>query len=137
MFGVKEYHYETMKPETQALLNKARQNLLAAGNLWQDGFLDIAASRAYYAMFYTAEALLIDQGLSYSSHSAVIAAFGKTFAKTGVLDSKFHRYLLDAQDTRNIGDYSIGPGVTDDQVRDSIKWAEEFLKAAESQLSES
>jgi uncharacterized protein (UPF0332 family) len=125
-----------MKFETQALLAKARQSLLAAGNLQQGGFQDFAASRAYYAMFYTAEALLIEQGLSYNSHSAVIAAFGKTFAKTSLLDSKYHRYLLDAQDTRNVGDYSIGPGVTEDQVRDSMKWADEFLKAAENFLKE-
>lgn len=123
-----------MKTETQALFRKARRSLQAAESLWQDGFLDFAASRAYYAMFYTAEALLIEQDLSYSSHSAVIAAFGKTFAKTGILDAKFHRYLLDAQDVRNIGDYSIGPGVSEDQVRDSMMWAEEFLKAAKALL---
>lgn len=116
-----------MKSETQALLDKARQSLQAAKNLQEDGFLDFAASRAYYALFYTTQALLIEQGLSYSSHAAVIAAFGKTFAKTGKLGSKFHRYLLDAQDTRNIGDYSIGPGVSADQVQDSMDWAEEFL----------
>ncbi len=91
-----------MKFETQALLEKARQSLQAAENLRKDGFLDFSASRTYYAMFYTAEALLIEQGLSYNSHSAVIAAFGKRFAKTGLLDSRFHRYLLDAQGTRNI-----------------------------------
>jgi uncharacterized protein (UPF0332 family) len=125
-----------MRVETQALLEKARQSLQAAENLRQDGFLDFAASRAYYAMFYTAEALLIEQGLAHSSHSAVIAAYGKTFAKTGILDSKYHRYLLDAQDTRNIGDYSIGSGVTEDQVRDSMNWAEEFLQAAETWLAE-
>jgi uncharacterized protein (UPF0332 family) len=43
--------------------------------------------------------------------------------------------VLDAQDIRNIGDYSIGPGVTADQVEESIHWAEEFLKAAETVLT--
>jgi uncharacterized protein (UPF0332 family) len=86
-------------------------------------------------MFYTAEALLIEQGLSYKSHAAVIGAYGKLFAKTGKLDEKFHRYLLDAQDTRNEGGYGIGPGVTSGQVTDTLRWAEEFLKAAESLLT--
>jgi uncharacterized protein (UPF0332 family) len=124
-----------MKSETLALMEKARQSLQAARNLQRDGFLDFAASRAYYAMFYTAEALLIEQGFSYKSHAAVIGAFGKLFAKTGKLDEKYHRYLLDAQDTRNVGDYGIGPGVTAAQVTDSLRWAEEFLKAAESLLT--
>jgi uncharacterized protein (UPF0332 family) len=77
-------------------------------------------------MFYTAEALLIEWDLSYNSHSAVIAAFGKTFAKTGILDAKFHRYLLDAQDVRNIGDYSIGPGDRNKFVPSSRKFAVNF-----------
>lgn len=120
-----------MKPETQALLEKARRSMQAAGNLKRDGFTDFAASRAYYAMFYIAEALLLEQGLSYSSHAAVIGAFGKLFAKTGRLDARFHRYLLDAQDTRNVGDYGIGPGVVTEQVEEIMLWAEDFLKAAE------
>jgi hypothetical protein len=40
---------------------------------------DFAASRAYSSLFYTAEALLLSRGLSYSSHPAVIASFGKEF----------------------------------------------------------
>ncbi|MEJ2707320.1 MAG: HEPN domain-containing protein [Anaerolineales bacterium] len=57
-----------MKTETQALLRKARRSLQAAESLWQDDFLDFAASLAYYAMFYTAEALLIEQDFLYNSH---------------------------------------------------------------------
>jgi uncharacterized protein (UPF0332 family) len=124
-----------MRPETQALLDKARQSIQAAANLKRDGFLDFAVSRAYYAMFYTAEALLLEEGLSYSSHAAVIGSFGKLFAKTGKLDPRFHRYLLDAQDIRNIGDYSIGPGIVMEQVEETILRAEEFLDASESLLA--
>jgi uncharacterized protein (UPF0332 family) len=32
-------------------------------------------------MFYIAEAILLDDELNYSKHSAVIAAFGKHFVK--------------------------------------------------------
>jgi uncharacterized protein (UPF0332 family) len=85
-----------MRTETKALLEKAKQSIQAAANLRRDGFLDFAASRAYYAMFYIAQALLIEQGLSYSSHSAAISAFGKEFARTGRMDTRFHRYHIDA-----------------------------------------
>ena len=66
-----------MKPEIQALLDKASQSLQAAELLKREGYLDFAASRAYYAMFYAAQALLLDRERSFSHHSAVIAAFGK------------------------------------------------------------
>ena len=72
-----------MKPEQLDLLLKARQSLSAAKLLLNNGFPDYAASRAYYAMFYIAEAFLEGEGMSFSSHAAVIGAFGREFARTG------------------------------------------------------
>ncbi len=66
-------------------MQKAHENIAAAEVLLQENFPEIAASRAYYAMFYIAEILLFSKGLTFSSHSAVISAFGKEFAKTGLL----------------------------------------------------
>jgi uncharacterized protein (UPF0332 family) len=79
-----------MTPETEALLQKARQSQRAFVALKRAGFLDFAASRAGYAMFYAAQALWLSRGLSFSSHAAVIAAFGKAFAKidSATLDLK-------------------------------------------------
>lgn len=37
--------------------------------------------------------------------SAVISAFGKNFIKNGIFDARFHRYIMDAFDLRNKGDY--------------------------------
>lgn len=42
-------------------------------------------------MLYIAEAFLLEKGLTFSKHSAVISAFGKHFAKTGELPKDFHR----------------------------------------------
>lgn len=67
-------------------VQKARENIEAAELLINEGHPDIAASRAYYSMFYIAEVLLYSKGLSFSSHSAVIAAYGKEFAKTGLMN---------------------------------------------------
>lgn len=47
----------------------------------------------------------LSQDLSFSKHSAVISAFGQHFVKTGILDSSFHRHLLEAFDLRNLGDH--------------------------------
>ena len=87
--------------ETRELLAKADQSLKAAKSLLHDGFVDFSASRSYYAMFYAMEALLLSIDLAYSKHSAVIAAFGKEFVKSGKFDPKFHAYVLEAFDLRN------------------------------------
>lgn len=44
--------------QVERLLAKAKENIAAARLLQKQGYSDIAASRAYYAMFYVAEALL-------------------------------------------------------------------------------
>jgi uncharacterized protein (UPF0332 family) len=96
--------------------------------LAEDGPYDFAASRAYYTMFYVAEALLLGEGLSFSKHTAVIAAFGRRFARPGIVPAEFHRYLVDGQDMRTVGDYGTGPGLTRAQAAEQIGRAERFLK---------
>lgn len=124
-----------MKPEVEELLDKARRSIRTAQKIFKDGEVDFAGSRAYYALFYIAEALLLERGLAFSSHSAVIANFGKEFAKSQTLNPKFHNYLIKAQDRRNIGDYAIGKHLTEDEVREMLDWAKEFLKAAKDFLT--
>jgi len=125
-----------VNPEVKALLEKAKHSQKVAAKLFKDGDIDFAASRAYYFLFYTAEALLLSQELSFSSHSAVIANFGKEFAKTGILNPKFHHYLMESQDRRNIGDYSVLAEVTAKEVREMLAWAKEFIKVAENYLKQ-
>lgn len=120
-----------MKDEVKGLLVKAKRSQKAAENLFEDGDIDFAASRAYYSLFYIASAMLLSKGLSFSSHSAVIANFGKEFARTKVIDPKFHNYLIESQDRRNIGDYEIVFSITDEQTKEMLQWAKEFIEVAE------
>ena len=124
-----------MKSEVEALVLKARESLQAAALLRSEGYQDFAVSRLYYAMFYATEALLLDRGLSFSSHSAVIAAFGREFAKAGILDPRFHRYLIDAQDLRNLADYGIGVSVSEAESKELLSWAQEFVETVEATLA--
>jgi uncharacterized protein (UPF0332 family) len=55
-----------MKSEVNELLDKARRSIRTAEKIFKDGEVDFAGSRAYYAMFYVAEALLLDRGLAFS-----------------------------------------------------------------------
>jgi uncharacterized protein (UPF0332 family) len=120
-----------LKIEALQLLEKANRSLSAAWMLLEEEHFDFAASRAYYSLFYTAEALLLQRGKAFSSHGAVIAAFGKEFARSGEVDARFHRYLIDAQDLRNLSDYEVGMPVEADQVKQLLGWAREFISMAE------
>jgi uncharacterized protein (UPF0332 family) len=120
-----------LTPDQEGLLGKARRNIRSAKMLLADGDCDTAVSRAYFAMFYVAEALLLSKGLAYSKHSAVIAAFGKEFAKPGVLPAEFHAHLREAAEARNISDYQVGSLLTEEATAQHISRAEELLVAAE------
>jgi len=120
-----------MKDDIRYLLEKTKESLDAAELLNHEGYPGFAASRAYYSMFYVAQALLLSINLSFSSHSAVISAFGREFIRTGKIEAKFHRYLIDAQDLRNFGDYGVGKKITPEQTQEIINWTREFITAAE------
>jgi uncharacterized protein (UPF0332 family) len=123
-----------MTKEQEALLSKARETLRAAKLLATNSLLDSAASRAYYTMFYLAGALL-GKGLSFAKHGSLLAAFGQHLVKTGEVEAKFHRYLINAQDNRIEGDYSAQSSLTQIQVETMTAEAEEFLEMSERILS--
>jgi uncharacterized protein (UPF0332 family) len=60
---------------------------------------------------------------------------GREFAKSGVLNPHFHRYLIEAQALRQSGDYGTGPLVTSALVDQALQRAQEFIAAAEAFLS--
>jgi uncharacterized protein (UPF0332 family) len=122
-----------LRQRQQGLISKAQQSLEAARLLHTHGHYEFAAGRAYYSMFYVAEAFLAGQGLTFSKHSAVHAAFGQRFAKTSRLPRKFHRYLIEGIEVRHVGDYSMSP-VSKEDSSEQIARAEEFLRVAEEKL---
>ena len=118
-----------MTVEQEGLLQKAQRNIRSAKLLLADGDYDTAVSRAYCAMFYVAEALLLSKGLAYSKHSAVIAAFGREFAKAGIMPPELHAHLRAASEARNISDYQLASHVTEEETIRHISHAEGLLAA--------
>lgn len=123
-----------MKEEQFLLLNKAKESIKAAKLLLNNDLPDFATTRAYYAMFYVAEAFLLKEGLTYSSHAGVISAFGKIFAKTKRIPIYFHRYLIEAQQKRTEADYNLKPNITSAEAQDIINKAEQLLDFAEKNI---
>ena len=119
-----------MKPEVADLLVQTQESLAAARMLHQEGYFGFAAARAYYAMFYVAEAFLLDKGLAFGKHSGVITAFGEHFTKTGLVPPEFHRYLIRGLQVRHAGDYGKPRSVTSEEAALQINLAEQFAKLA-------
>jgi uncharacterized protein (UPF0332 family) len=118
-----------LTPEQSALIDKAKKSVAAANLLNEQGYPGFAASRAYYAMLYAAQALLLSKALSFSKHSAVIAAFGREFAKSGLVPTELHRFLIEASDSRKVSDYDIAGDIGQDVAGMHIDRARQFLEA--------
>lgn len=123
-----------MKEVTQQFLDRAEEAIVAAQQLLTDGHPEFAVGRAYYAMFYTAEALLNEKDLRFRKHGGVHGAFGEHFAKTGVLDPKYHQWLLAAFEERITADYEVGETIETAQAETVIRQAREFLQTAQRYL---
>jgi uncharacterized protein (UPF0332 family) len=121
----------------QALVEHAHESLVAARLLTQAGHHGFAASRAYYSMFYVAEAFLAGKGLSFSKHSGVIAAFAEHFTRTRIVPEEFHRHLIRGMEIRHVGDYDYPGSVSAEDAQVQITRAEQFLAFAERMLGES
>ena len=117
-----------MIKEQQFLAQKAQDSLRAAKLPEAEGLADFAVSRAYYAMLYIAEAFLLKENLSFSKHSAVISKFGEYFVHTDKIPSKYHRYLIDAEQMRLKGDYDRTERLESEDAKLVIQRAEEFLE---------
>jgi uncharacterized protein (UPF0332 family) len=124
-----------VREEPRTHLEKAQESLDVAQSLLKDGHPEIAISRAYFVMFYLAEALLLKRGLTFSKHSAVIAMFGQELAKSGSVPVEFHRYLIDAQQLRLIADYRH-KRLTVEEAQVQIERATAFLEFAKQFLSQ-
>lgn len=119
-----------MTEDQQELLESAEESLAAAKCLMEGGFAAAAASRGYYAMFYVAQAFLEGEGMAFSKHSGVIAAFGQYFANVGRVPRAFHGVLIRAEKLRITSDYNHQQTVTTEQAKEQIAHAEEFLEVA-------
>lgn len=115
------------------LMQRARHTLDAAQMLLQKGFLPDAISRAYYAAFYAATALLHSEGITVSKHGAVIAQIGQHFAKPGRLPANLHRMLIDLFDERQTADYG-GEVFLQESVEISYENALSFVDQIEAYL---
>ncbi|MBS0156438.1 MAG: HEPN domain-containing protein [Nitrospira sp.] len=114
------------KQEIAGLLTKARRSIKAAERLLQDGDYDFAVSRAYYGMFYVAQAMLLTRDLRRSKHSGVIAAFQEHFVKSGDVPDRYFHLLRDGFEDRAEGDYGFAE-IGRDQAEAGIEAARQFI----------
>ena len=120
--------------EIQANLTRAEESIGAARKLALEGYFDFAASRAYYAAFYAATALLLQEGMEFGKHSAVIAAIHQHFIRPGRLKKQFGKDLNWLFELRGVGDYGVTVHVPYEDAERAIEAADQFVNEVRSLL---
>ncbi|GFP26645.1 uncharacterized protein HKBW3S43_00350 [Candidatus Hakubella thermalkaliphila] len=120
--------------EIRDFIEKAEKFLTTAEHALDIGDYDSCVSRSYYAMLFLAEAVLLTKGLTASSHKGVISLFGEHFVKTGIFERNLGKALNDAYDKRLVGDYGIGFTVTEEEARDLLETAQNFVQKLKNHL---
>ena len=71
----------------------------------ENGYVETAANRLYYAAYYAVSALLISYKYEASTHNGVIQMFGKVFLRNNIIDKKYGKTFNQLFSLRLTGDY--------------------------------
>jgi uncharacterized protein (UPF0332 family) len=125
------------RDEVALYVKHAQQMLQVADHNLADGFYASAINRAYYAIFYAANALLATKGLSRSKHSAVIATFRQHFVKPGLIQDEYSDIYGRVMDDRHEADYDIVEStVGQAQAQTDLEDARRFVERVEHHLKQ-
>src|SRR3972149_9305736 len=86
-------------------MDYARRVLRTGKLALDDGDWVSAINRAYYAIFYAANAVLELQGLERNKHSGVLSLFRQKYVKTGLIEVEYSQIYGTAFEARNESDY--------------------------------
>ena len=120
--------------EVSLYMEHAHEMLEVAAHNITDGFYSSAINRAYYAIFYAANALLATQGLARSKHSGVVAAFRERFVKPGLIEIEYSRIYGRVMDDRHASDYEIQYPTDAEVSKRDLTDAQRFVERAERYL---
>lgn len=108
-------------------LNAAHEELRASRHNINGGYYGVAVSRAYYAIFYAANAILLTRNLSRRKHSAVLAAFRQHFVKPGWIEATYSDTFGEVFELRQAADYDTLITTEREQAVATLESAQAFV----------
>jgi len=112
-------------------MEKARETLAEISILMENKFYRTAANRLYYACFYAATALLINDGEEAHTHSGVKVLLGRDYIKENKIEKEFGRMYSNLFGLRQTGDYEDRVIVKEENIKPYLQPAKEFIEKIE------
>ena len=120
---------ESKKKIIVGYLEKAQSKLESTRILLNQKYFEDAVSRAYYAAFHAAQAVLFSEGIKARTHSGTVNQFGLLLVKTGKVEAKYGKFLSNLREDREVGDYEVFTPIEEQDAVNALNEAEEFVRA--------
>lgn len=124
------------KREILLYIEHAREMLSVAEQNLRNKFYTSAVNRAYYAIFYAANAMLATVGEARSKHSGVIGLFRNLFVKSGEFPVELSDVYGRVLNNRQRGDYDLEVQLDAKQTETDIEDARRFVDEVERWLKQ-
>ena len=117
-------------------LERANKTLAEAVSNVENCCWHAAANRLYYACFYAACALLINNGHTTRTHNGVFTLLGEHFVSTGLISRELNKFYRKILELRQTGDYDDFIELTENEVLMLLEPAEQFINVIENLINE-
>lgn len=115
--------------QVEVLLKKAQKFVQSAAVLLELEDFDSCASRAYFAMFYAAQAVLLRSGYEIGSNHGVRSSFMAAFVDTQQLPARAGEALDRAAALQETGDYGARFAVSREDAEWVLAESEAFVNS--------
>ena len=116
---------------TKHYVKKAKDTVEDVNFLIENNKLFLAINRIYYGLYYMLSALAVNYQFVTSKHTQLIGWFNKNFAKENKIDIKYAKYIQEAFEKRNKGDYDVFVEFSEDDVKDIFGKMKETISEIE------
>jgi len=117
-------------------LEKANDTFAEISILIENELYRTAANRLYYACFYAATALLINDGYEAHTHSGVKTLLSLHYIKENKIEKSFSKIYERLFHLRQTGDYEDWVVVTENDLIPLLNPAQKFIEEIESLIRE-
>lgn len=117
-------------------LDKAKEHLSSAKELFNKNHFMDSTSRSYYAIFSAAKAILALKALDSSKHSGVISLFNQHFVKKGILTVNSSKMIQEAKNYREKADYADYFVIDKEIAEKQLEHATVFIDEIENKIKE-
>lgn len=111
------------------MLDKAKRSLASSERLIENSYCDVASSRAYYAVLYVMQAVLLTKEITYRKERAIIRMFSREFVRTGVFPKQFGAMVRRLYKQRWVADERFDRRINRAEAELDLKTAEEIVRA--------